>query len=285
MKSKNLITSISEYLLIKENKNYIYTNTDYERYITIKKEIVSAISNIINSNFTASTGYRNKHINDKDLIFNEMHFYRKTDGYTKIETTSPFTKEQKDDMIKYINQILNKHNINSVKIVFDDKNQRVSLTNFKDKKIKKGRKNFEYPIGGRNINFIITDRDIVPFCGVKSLKGCFDFDKTLNYDGTYKMVSFLSTHLYRFIKIDDNIYNINDVEQSYVDLFQDTYDIETETNVGTKDILYKKYLLNGLKTHNNSKILVELFDMLETTNFDFVYYDKYTDKDNYVRNI
>lgn len=51
--------------------------------------------------------------------------------------------------------------------------------------------------------------------------------------------------------------------------------------------MYKKYILNGLKTYNHNKVITDLFDMLETINFDFVYYDSINllSGQHYVRNI
>ena len=137
------------------------------------------------------------------------------------------------------------------------------------------------------MKFLITDRDIIPFVGVKSLHNIFNNNKSLNIDGTYNIVSYLSSHLNRYIKIDDDIFNLNDVENAYVKFFQDTNDIETNDNVGTKDIMFKTYILNDLKTYNDKTDLLDLFDMLETINFDFVFYDstKSLSGENYVRKL
>ncbi len=100
-------------------------------------------------------------------------------------------------------------------------------------------------------------------------------------------MSYRSTHLNKFIKIDDDIFNLNDVEKSYVKFFQDTKDTETEDNVGTRDIMFKRYILNELKIYNNYKDINNLFDMLETIDFDFVYYDSINllSATHYVRNL
>jgi hypothetical protein len=37
--------------------------------------------------------------------------------------------------------------------------------------------------------------------------------------------------------------------------------------------MFKKYILNNLKTYNTDKDLIDLFDMLDTINYDFAYYD------------
>lgn len=273
LKSK-LNENFAKINIIKENKNFIYNDSDYERYLSLEKNILDEINKILpNDNFFASTWYRRSHENDKDLIFSEMHFPSKSDSTIK---KFPFTKEEREVVIKTINQIINNYGLKSVKILFDDKFRGITLEKFKDNKIKKtdkGRESFEYPINGKRVKFIIADRDIVPLVGSNSLKNIFNGDKSLSLDGSYNIVSFLSTHLYRFIKIDDDIFNLNDVEKSYIKFFQDTKEIESGDNVGTKDIMFKKYILNNLKTYNESKDIVALFDMLETINFDFVYYD------------
>jgi len=274
-------------VLIKENKNFIYTNADYERYLSLEKNILESLNKILpKDNFFASTWYRRSHENDKDLIFQEMHFPSKSD--TTIKKMS-FTKSEKEMITNTINQIANNHSVRSLKILFDDKFRVITIKNFKDNKIKKidkGRDNFEYPINGKKIKFNISDRDL-PFVGVKSLKNIFNDSESLTIDGSYRIVSYLSTHLYKFIKIDDDIFNLNDVEKSYIKFFQDTKDIEGQGNVGTKDIMFKKYILNELKTYNDSKVLSDLFDMLDTINFDFVYYDSLNPLtgQHYVRNI
>jgi hypothetical protein len=293
--NKNLIIdeTIREYL--NENENFIYTDADYERYLSLEKDIVLTLNDIFPNDkyhFFASTWYRRSHENDKDLIFQEMHISSKSiSGYSvKID---PLSKNDKEVIINTINDLIKKYDIRSVKIVIDDKNRRVFLEKFKDSKIKKldkGRGSFEYPINNRKIKFIISDRDLVPFSGVKSLKNIYNHDESLTIDGAYKIVSYLSSHLYKFIKIDDDIFNLNDVEKEYVKFFQDTRDTrdnDTQDNVGTKDIMFKKYILNKLKTYNDFKELSDLFDMLETINFDFVYYDSINilSGKHYVRNI
>jgi hypothetical protein len=51
--------------------------------------------------------------------------------------------------------------------------------------------------------------------------------------------------------------------------------------------MFKKYILNKLKIFNNNIELNDLFDMLETIRFDFVYYDSYhrLSGKHYVRNL
>jgi hypothetical protein len=298
---KFIATTIREYLneqifnesmkkklkIIKEDKNYIYTDFDYERYLSLERDILKKLNELLpKDNFFASTWYRRSHENDRDLIFQEMHFPSKSDFTIK---KLPFSKEEKELITDSIYNIINKYGIKNVNIFFDDKFRSIFLEKFKDNKIKKadkGRESFEYPINGRKIKFNISDRDL-PFVGVKSLKNIFNNSESLTIDGSYKIVSFLSTHLYQFIKIDGDIFNLNDVEKAYTKFFQDTKEIETQDNVGTKDIMFKKYILNDLKTYNDSKVLVDLFDMLETIDFDFAYYDslKTLSGQHYVRNI
>lgn len=274
--------------LIKEGKNYIYTNSDYERYLSLERDILTKLNELLpKDNFFASTWYRRSHENDKDLIFQEMHFPSKSDSRVK---KFPFSKGEKELITKSIYNIINKYEIKNVKIFFNDNFRSITLEKFKDNKIKKadkGRESFVYPINGRKIKFIISDRDLLPFVGVKSLKNIFNDSESLTIDGSYKIVSFLSTYLYRFIKIDNDIFKLNDVEDAYVKFFQDTQEIETQDNVGTKDIMFKKYILNDLKTYNDTKVLVDLFDMLETIDFNFVYYESINTLNgkHYVRNI
>ena len=271
--------------LIKEDKNFIYTETDYERYLSLEKNILKKINEISpNDIFFASTWYRRSHENDKDLIFQEMHFPTKSDSSVK---KIPFNKSEKETITNIINQIISKYNIENVNILFDNKFREITLENFKDNKIKKadkGRNSFEYPINGRVIKFIISDRDLVSFVGKTSLKSIFDIDKTFDLDNSFKVVSYLSSHLNKFIKIYDEIYNLNDVENAYVKFFHDTLgDGEVIT---PNAVLYKKYILNDLKIYNN-KDVVDLFDMLETINYTFAYYDslnKLSGK-HYVRNL
>lgn len=283
---RNIIKELSNKNFINENENYIYTDSDYERYLSLEQEIVNNLNEILpQDRFFASTWYRRSHVNDKDLIFQEMHFSNRS-NLKKIY--NGFVNTEKELVKNNIDQILNKYSIKGVKIIFDNKFKGIILKNFKDDKIKKankGRKSFEYPIDGKKVKFIIADRDLVPFVGVKSLKNIFSYSESLSIDGSYKIVAYLSTNFNRYIKINDDVYNLNDVEKAYVKFFQDTQDIEKQDNVGTKDIMFKKYILNDLKTYNQ-KDLVDLFDMLETINFDFVYYESVKMSGiNYVRNI
>jgi hypothetical protein len=286
-KLRKFIKIIISENLIKENKNYLYTNSDYERYVSLEKEIVSQLNKILpEDNFFASTWYRRSHENDYDLIFKEMHFPSKSDS---TKNKKPFTSNEKELVKSNINQILNKYSIKSAKVYFDNKFRIITLKNFKDdkiKKINKGRESFEYPINGVKVKFIISDRDIVPFVGQTSLKSIFNSNETFSLDDSFKIVSYLSTHLHKFIKIYDEIYNLNDVESSYVKFFQDMADNESGNNVTPSAVLYKKYILNDLKTYDD-KDIVDLFDMLETINYDFAYYDSLnllTGK-HYVRNL
>jgi hypothetical protein len=284
---REMIDKVNNFKLINEDKNFIYTETDYERYLSLEKDILKKLNEISpNDNFFASTWYRRSHENDKDLIFQEMYFPSKSDLSVK---KIPFNKSEKETITNIINQIISNYNIKNVNILFDNKSRGITLKNFKDNNIKKsdkGRNSFEYPINGRTIKFIISDRDL-PFVGVKSLKNIFNDSESLTIDGSYRIVSYLSTHLNKFIKIDNDIFNLNDVEKAYIKFFQDTKDIETQDNVGTKDIMFKKYILNELKIYNDSKALSDLFDMLDTINFDFVYYDSLNSLTgpHYVRNI
>jgi hypothetical protein len=294
MKKKLIITESQYKRLINEDKNYIYTNSDYERYLSLETDIEETLNKILPNNeyhFFASTWYRRSHENDKDLIFQSMSFPSGSiSGYSvKIH---PLTKDDREKIVNVIKSLIKKYDIKDVKISFNNENRCVYLEKFKDNKIKKvnkGRDSFEYPIKGKKIKFIISDRDLEPFVGVKSLKNIFNDSESLTIDGTYKIVSFLSTsgRLARFIKIDDDIFNLNDVEEAYTKFFQDTREIETQDNVGTKDIMYKRYILNDLKTYNDSEVLIDLFDMIETINFDFVYYDSLNSLSgqHYVRNI
>ena len=294
---KFIAITLREYLneqqMLVENKNFIYNDSDYDRYLSLEKEIVTKLNEIFQpkDTFFKTSWYRRAHENDKDLIFREMHFGNKSKSdwdYKKL----PFSKEEKEVITKTINQIINDYGIKGVKI-FTNEFRSITLVKFKDNKIKKrrkGRESFEYPINGKRTKFMITDRDLGVFTGANTLKNIFDKDKTLSLDGSYKIVSYKSEYLYRFIKIDEDIFNLNDVEKSYIKFFQTTKDIETNDNVGTKDIMFKTYILNNLKTYNesnSSKDIVDLFDMLETINFDFVFYDSlYTSlPPNYVRNL
>ena len=278
-KIKNCKQFVNENIeLIKENKNFIYTNADYERYLSLESDIVESLNKILPNNeyhFFESTWYRRSHKNDKDLIFQEMNFPSKSiTGYSV--NIQPLSKDDREIITNVIKQLIQKHGITSVKIFFNNENRGVYLEKFKDKKIKKvdkGRGSFVYPINGWKIKFIISDRDLSFLGGVTSLNNIFNNSETLTIDGSYRIVSYASEYIERFIKIDDEIFKLNDVEKTYVDFFQDTREIETQGNVGTKDIMFKTFILNNLKTYNNHKDITDLFDMLDTINFDFVYYN------------
>jgi hypothetical protein len=272
--------------LLLEDYNFNYSEQDYDRYLKLEDEITDELNKLFpNDRFWAYKAGRSLHKNDKDLIFSEMHFVTPSDS--KVEK-KPFSKIEQETIINKINELINKYEIKSVKFYFNPSRQ-VYLEKFKDNKIKKvdRRKDFTYPINGKKIKFIIADRDIVPFAGVSSLKNIFNNSETLSLDKTYHIVSYLSTSLIKFIKIDGDIFNLNDVEKAYVEFFQDTIDIDSGDNVGTKDIMFKKYILNKLKIFNNNIELNDLFDMLETIRFDFVYYDSFhrLSGENYVRNL
>jgi hypothetical protein len=269
---KEIIKKLLRETLLYENYNFEYSVEDYDRYLGLEDEITDELNNLFpNDEFWAYKTGRSLHKNDKDLIFKEMHFVTKSDS--RIEK-QPFSKIEKEKIINLINQIINKYEIARVKFYFNP-NRSIYLENFKDNKIKKinNRKDFTYPINGKNIKFIIADRDIMPFVGTSSLKNIFNNSESLSLDKTYNIVSYLSTTLIRFIKIDGEIFNLNDVEKTYVEFFQDTTDIDSGANVGTKDIMFKKHILNKLETFHNNRELNDLFDMLETIEFDFVYYD------------
>lgn len=292
-KIKNFKQFVNENIeLIKENKNFIYTDADYERYLSLESDIVESLNKILPNNeyhFFKSTWYRRSHENDKDLIFQRMLFPSGSITGYSVNVIKPLTKDDREIIINVIKQLIQKYGITSVKIFINNKDRSVYLEKFKDKKIKKvdkGRDSFEYPINGWIIKFNISDRDL-PFVGATSLNNIFNNSQTLTIDGSYRIVSYLSTHLERYIKIDDDIFNLHDVEKAYTKFFQDTREIETQDNVGTKDIMFKTFILNDLKTYNNHKDITDLFDMLDTINFDFVYYDA-LDKlkgQHYVRNI
>jgi hypothetical protein len=126
-------------VFIKEDKNFIYTETDYERYLSLEEDILKKINEILpNDNFFASTWYRKSHKNDKDLIFQEMNFPSKSDWSVK---KVPFNKTEKETIANGINQIISNYNIKNVNILFDNKFRGITLKNFKDNKIKKVRTN------------------------------------------------------------------------------------------------------------------------------------------------
>lgn len=272
-----LIKKLSENLnrpkIISENKNFVYTSEDYERYLSMEQEVLNQLNKLFpNDSFFKSTWYRRSHENDSDLIFKEMHFPSKSNSSISKKS---FSRQEKVEIMSTINNIVKQFEIKSVKIVFDDIFRVITLEEFSDnaiKKAEKGRDGFEYPIDGKNVKFIIADRDLLPFVGNTTLKNVFNDGETLTLDGAYRIVSLQTAILRRFIEIDGEIFKLDDVEKEYVKFFQTTRSI-AQDNMGTKDIGLKTYILNNLQTFNNEKLVVELFDMLETINFDFVYYD------------
>ncbi len=268
---------------LSEKMNYIYDDSDYERYINMELDIVAKLRDLYpQKEYMKSTWYRRSHPNDKDLIFKLMYIVPQ-------KTNHNLSKEDKINIKNVIKDILNKYNIKNANIKIDNEGY-IDLSNFKDNKIKtrdKGRESFMYPIQGREIKFIIADRDLTPFVGVNTLSNIFNKNQSLSIDGSLNIVSRLGTHVNRYIKIYDDIFLLSDVEKSYVKYFQDTIEPETQENISVSDVLFKRYILNDLKTFNNDKELVDLFDMLETTNFNFVFYDSIETfkNENYVRKI
>lgn len=168
-----------------------------------------------------------------------------------------------NDIRNYIKKVLNE--------AFIDSSGKLNDFQLKKEKIKF----ITYPINGINTKFQVASKNLYPFTGKDSSLDTI-LPGYIVSDEQTQIVQVQFTYLIKFVKLGENIYMLNDVNEAYNKFFNSDNDSSGEEmkEKNTKYIeLFRSYILENLKTYNHNKLVEQLFNLLDDTGYNFVYFD------------